>query len=398
MKITFFLIAFCLVFIRLYLGWTGHWRHEANGGTMTISNGDDNLDITWSGKINLNDDETAIESMTPGGFLKYKHNDEKLFAESNLQGDIRYTMYDGQHDLTLNEEGKKFLAKTIHGMIELGFDADGRIDRLYKRGGKVALLNAAEELKSEDLKGRYIDRILKSDSLTKVDFVALIKLIGEGDQDYPKEQNLNRFNAGQLKDSTIVETWLGAVDHVGDDHEKSELLKHLIDQDTLTEDVEGRILGISGHIGSDWEKENLLSQLLEKDTISLRHYDQLLAVIGQIGDDHGKADLISQLIQKDSIPVDHFEKLMGVIDHIGSDFEKQNLYKKLIEKNGLTDGQWISLIKTMELIGSDFDKTNLLVEIAKKMPSHESLKTAYLTAAKTINSDEEYGKALRAVE
>src|ERR1700733_3728809 len=318
MKITFFLIAFCLVFIRLYLGWTGHWRHDANGGTMTISNGDDNLDIKWSGKVNLNDDETAIQSITPGGFLKYKHNDEKLVAESNLQGDISYTMYDGQHDLTLNEEGKKFLAKTIHTMIELGFDAEGRINRIYKRGGKEALLTATEELKSDDLKGMYIDRLLKSDSLTKDDFVALTKLIGEGGQDYQKEQNLNRFNTAQLRDSVIVEAWLGAVDHIGDDHEKTELLKHLIGLDTITEEVEGRILDITGHINSDWEKETMLSQLMEKDTISLKHYDQLFAVIDQFGDEHGRANLISQLIERDSIPADHFEKLLGVIDHFGS--------------------------------------------------------------------------------
>jgi hypothetical protein len=397
MKITFFLIAFCLVFVRLYLGWTGHWGNGGNNGTMTINNEDDDAEIKWSGKVKFTDDETAIASMTPGGYLKFRHNDEKLLAESNLQGDISYELYDGKQRLTLDEKGQKFLAKSIHEMIEYGYDAKGRIDRIYKKGGTEALLTEEENLKSDFLKGMYIDRLIKTDSLSKEEWARILKQIGGLDGDFEKAQRLSRFSNTLLKDSSMVQTWLGVVNLMGDDHQKAELLNHLIEHDSISPEVETKILDITGHIGGDWEKENLLSKMIETDTIPSNQVDHLLVLIGQFGDEHGKAELFSKLIDRNAVPVDHFDRLMTEIDHLGGDFEKENLYNKLIGKKELTEGQWVSLIKQTETIGSDFEKSEQLIKIAKKMPVSEDIKSTYMKAAKTINGDQEYGKALRAL-
>ena len=40
------------------------------GNNITISNGDDNLNISYTGDIKFNDDETAIKSISPGGYLQ----------------------------------------------------------------------------------------------------------------------------------------------------------------------------------------------------------------------------------------------------------------------------------------------------------------------------------------
>lgn len=399
MKITFFLIAFCLVFVRLYLGWTGHWGNDNNDGTMTIRNGDEDLEIKWSGKVRLNNDETAVESITPGGFLKFKHNDEKFAAESNIQGEISYTMYDGSEQLILDEKGKKFLANAIHEMIELGYDAQGRMNRIYGKAGNKGLLAEVEKFKDDNLKGMYIDRLLKSDSLSKEEQLALVKQIGGLNADYQKENFLRRFTADQLKDSTLLQAWLRAVGPMGGETEKSNLLRYLIARDTVvSRQVFDQILDLAEHFNADWEKQNLLSQLIKRDTIPSNRIDQLLIVIGQFGDDHTKADLLSGLIDKDSLSTDHFNNLLGLVDHFGNDWEKQNLYKKLIARNRLTEEQWTGLIDQIAHIGSDFDKSNFLVEVARKMPKTENLRSAYLHAAKTINDDSQYGKTLRAVE
>ena len=116
-------------------------------------------EIKWSGKVRLNNDETAVESITPGGFLKFRHNDEKFAAESNIQGEISYNLYDGREQLTLDEKGKKFLANAIHEMIELGYDAQGRMNRIYGKAGNKGLLAEVEKLKDDNLKSMYIDRL-----------------------------------------------------------------------------------------------------------------------------------------------------------------------------------------------------------------------------------------------
>jgi predicted negative regulator of RcsB-dependent stress response len=78
--------------------------------------------------------------------------------------------------------------------------------------------------------------------------------------------------------------------------------------------------------------------------------------------------------------------------------QKENLYKKLMSQNNLSEEQWISLINEASHLSADFEKSNLLVQLSQKMPKTESVKSTYLKAAKTINDNGEYGKAIRVVE
>jgi hypothetical protein len=398
MKITFFLIAFCLVFVRLYLGWTGHWGHDGNDGTMTIRNDGEDLEIKWSGKVRLNKDETAVESITPGGYLKFKHNDEKFAAESNLQGEISYNLFDGRQQLILDEKGKKFLAQAIHEMIELGYDAQGRMNRIYEKAGINGLIDEMQRLKNNDLKNMYTERVLKSDSLTHEQLGIVLTSIGQQDADWQKENLLKRFTAKQLKDSSVREAWLQTVKAIPGDNEKSNLLKQFIARDTVSRKSFGEILDITDRINQDWEKQALLTQLITRDSIPSEQVDPLLDVIGRVGDENAKEDLLSRLIDKDSLSGESFHRLMNITAHFNADWERQNLYKKLIERGRLSEEDWAGLIVQAAHTGSDFDKSAMLVDIARKMPKTEELKAAYRQAARAINTDSEYGKALRAVE
>jgi hypothetical protein len=69
-----------------------------------------------------------------------------------------------------------------------------------------------------------------------------------------------------------------------------------------------------------------------------------------------------------------------------------------MDGKSITESQWASLINQAAKLGSDMDKSTLLIEIAQKMPRTEMLKSLYLTAAKSIGNDSDYGKAVREVE
>jgi hypothetical protein len=365
MKITFFLIAFCLVFLRMYFSWTGPGGTDSNNGTMIIgAGGDHSIEIKWSGKVVFNDDETAVASITPGGYLKFKDNGKRMVAESNMQGDISYRLYDGDFELALDSTGKKLLVEDIREMVSFGFHAEERVDLMAKKGGKRALLDEAGISRSAYIKGLCLDRLFNNDSLNKDDLLDMLKQIDGLDADYEKEKNLVRLSPAQLKDSIMVQAWLNEVDHISSTDTKKNLLIHLIEKDSISPAIFGKILNISGNLNSDWEKENVLGPLIDKG----------------------------------AVPTDLFNKLLEQIAHFGSDYEKQTLYKKLIAGNNMNEAQWGNLIVQVSQLAADFDKSNMLLEIARIMPKSEYLHTTYLLAAKTITSDEEYGKALRAVQ
>ena len=95
-------------------------------------------EINYLGKFQLSDDESSFKSISPGGYFKFRLNDIKVKAQSDMRGEIEYKIFDGKNDLTLNDEGKILATKAIKEMIYWGYDAEGRMERVYQKGGSQA--------------------------------------------------------------------------------------------------------------------------------------------------------------------------------------------------------------------------------------------------------------------
>jgi len=334
MKLTFFLIAFFLVLLRVYFSWAGYARHNDNDRGNIVVNADNfTEEINWSGRVRLSDDEKSITDISPGGYLKFRENDQTFKAESNLQGEITYTLYDGHENLTLNDSGKRFVAEVLQKMIARGFYSDGRAQRIAQKGGNQALLTAISHLEMEGAADQYFDLLFQSDSLTEAEQIAILKEIGHMENS-KKEEYLERFTQAQLKDSIVGSYWLATVKDIFPDDNKKDLLMHYV---------------------------------------------------GQVADSTGLAN-------------SRFDSVVTVARHIGSDGDREDFYHLLIDSVKKTKAEWISLIRAGAAMDNDDEKSGLLVRIAQKMPVDDSVKAEYKTAARTIEDVAEYGKAIRAIE
>src|SRR3954454_2051451 len=115
MKLNFFLIAFMLISIRFYFSSTDKDRERRGLSESNIVIRSDNSyeEINYSGKFQLSDDESGFKSISPGGYFKFRLNDMKIKAQSDVRGEIEYKIYDGKNDLPLNDEGKNLVRKAI---------------------------------------------------------------------------------------------------------------------------------------------------------------------------------------------------------------------------------------------------------------------------------------------
>jgi ferritin len=431
MKLIFFLIAFCLVFLRLFLFWTGHDR-QGNDGNITITGNGFIEQMKWSGQVRFNEEETAIRSITPGGYIKYRRNEDKLYAESNLQGEVKYELYQGRTLLKMDEQGRKFISEVVKEMIDFGLDAPQRMDRIYRQDGIPGLIRELGKMKFDYTKELYLNRIFSSDSLTQEEWLNLANRIDSLGSDMLKAKFLKNFRPAQLHDSLVNRAYysdiahmngemekenviqhlieqgpmtdgdyqrtLDLIDQFGSDMEKENLLRQLMNKRDITNDRSAAFLNLIRHVNSDMQKENLLRQLMDEGIVKEDHLDELLEDISHIGSDMEKANLLRQLIKKDSITGSHFDKLLDLIGRMGSDMDKGNLYQKLIEEKNMSEKEWEDIIEKISLVGSDMDKSNLLVSVARKMPQSEELKAIFLKSARTIHSDPDFGRVMRAMD
>jgi hypothetical protein len=366
MKLIFFLIAFLLLSIRFYFSRTGKDRERRGLSESNIVIKSDNFyeEINYLGKFQLSDDESGFKSISPGGYFKFRLNNIKVKAQSDVRGEIEYKIFDGKNDLPLNDEGKILVTKAIKEMIYWGYDAEARMERVYQKGGSQALLREIDSVKGDQVKILYLKRLFLIDSLPTETRELIVQKVRTLNSDMDKAQFLNQIKTSQFDNPSIADACFDIIRGMGSDMDKMNAINHIIDQDSLSASITSSILNLGNTFGSDMDKSNLFGKLIDKALI------------------------------KDSL----FDSLSVLVSKMGSDMDKVNMYNKMIGISPITENQWILLIKESESLGSDADKANILSAFAKKMPKTDPVKTAYAKAAKSIGNDNDYGRTIRLLE
>ncbi|MFT3751179.1 MAG: hypothetical protein QM768_22900 [Agriterribacter sp.] len=338
-----------------------------SGNTIIIDDGFNRKEIKYSGDISFNDDETAIESITSGGYLEFRSNERKLIAENNYHGGVDYEMYrNGKRVYEDEAAGQKFLAEAIDQMISMGFNAQKRLEKLYRKGGNPALLRAAVKANSNHLKQSYVDYILTHGNPDDDDLVDIAKIVTfKIDGTFEKAQILKKYTSGAFSNPEVSAAWFEAIESIDSDFEKANTLKAILNQ-PLTEDQYRRLIIVSNTITSDFEQCNFLKEIIEKE----------------------------------NLPRDResFSVLLQSLHNVESGFEKSGILKKVLDKGLHTEEQWYLFLKEVALINEDFEKANILTAAAAKMPGTTDLTEIYTESAKTISSEYEYGRALKAIQ
>jgi hypothetical protein len=335
MKLTFFLIALFLFLLRICFPTLELWNNGKEHGSMVMRSDNYIQEIKWSGKIRFSDDERSIAEISPGGYLKYRENDTTLKAASSLQGEISYMLYNGHEQVSLNDSGRTFVAVQIQKMIQFGFLAEGRAARVYKKGGTAALLAELSRIKMEGARDPYFDLLLKSDSLTSGETIRLLRQLDSGHNMMEVQRYLTRFKPDRLRDPAVAQEWLAVV----------------------------------GHLDASYMEKDLLLYYLRADTAA-----------------------------NAGLPEDRWDTVLAITGRIHSSNDEKEVYERMALVPVKTDAEWAGLIRAAGSLDAEYLKADLLVAIAAKMPRTDSIIVQYRLAAKTIRSDMDYGKVMRAVE
>ncbi len=168
---------------------------------------------------------------------------------------------------------------------------------------------------------------------------------------------------GEVVTAALVEFYLEAVRGIDGDYEKSQVLQYFL-QSPLPAERVLPVLSVTKTVDGDYEKSNILKLIINRDFFEGAPFDSLMALIGQVG----------------------------------GNYERANLLKEVAGRDIREDGTWTALLLTTSRMDADYEKSQVLVTIARKLPRTENLKAAYRTAAKTVNSDDGYRKAMSVMD
>jgi len=366
------------------------------GNSMVMSNGDYKLSVYYDGEIEIADDENDFESISPHGFVKYSKKGYRLYAEGNHHGDVQYELSVNGHDVNPDsQEGKTLISMAIKDMLDMGFDAEGRIQRIYNKGGKAALLAKVSLLNSDYIKRMYLEWLLENTDLTPVELQAIASKVQlEVQSDYDKSTVLAQHSDKFFEDSASTNAWLAAAATIQSDYDKANALKQFMEQTGQRAQLKAA-LQITATVNSDYDKANIIRTALEHDAYSRGDYADLLNAINRVNSSYDKKELLKTLVDGDIPEGEDFNSLLKSINKVDGDFDRREVLTELAKKNIRTDEQWKGILLEASKINSEYDKAEILVECARNMPRNEALRDAYADAANSIKSEYDYGRVMK---
>ena len=193
----------------------------------------------------MNEDETAIRNISPGGYIKYRHNDVRLVAEGGIQEKISYDIREYGEQVNTDAAGRRIIREALKEMTAFGFGGRDRMMRLYEKGGNGALLNELDHLRSSDVSRMYLDYVVSSRQITQEEISAVIVKVGS----------------------------------LGSDGEKLHALKLLIDADSISTNNWIGILTTAGRINAGADRRRMLMPVANKipgDSLVRSAYEQAI--------------------------------------------------------------------------------------------------------------------------
>ncbi len=264
MKITLLVLTISTLLASIYFT-LNRWERPANQTKIVIATNTSREEITYAGDIRLTSDETAIETISAGGFIRYSTNNTELKIKSDKESVLTYTVNGKQYAKGVKPGQIEVVKEAISEMIAYGFDAAGRLERLRAKGGAPALLAAIGPLKNDAIKELYIQQVISFGQLNDTACIQLIQHIAKLNVSNTRAELLVRFPADQLKDSAVLDQWLITAADLVVPGEKEQALQHLLGKNILPQQGFDRALAIIASLLADTEIVEMARLLMLKD-------------------------------------------------------------------------------------------------------------------------------------
>lgn len=392
------------------------------------------LEFESKGIVELNDSDTDIASITPGGYLEISEKEWRTRRQVRIEhtgnGTLRYRYkYNGKERDFADIDRDWYEAMLVKMIRETGVGAVERTARILKSDGVTGVFDEIDKIISSSARVTYMSALLEQAKLNDRQLLHAAKL-AEGIPSSGDRSRFLKWAAPQYVGSDKTAPYFfDAVQGIPSSGDKARVLSSLVENDLLDNDVSyleairvansipssgdrSRFLikaadlyieeaadlyfeAIDG-IPSSGDKTRVLTKLVETGALEDdRAYMQALASAKQIPSSGDRARFLIAAIG--TYPPAASDAYFDVVSSLPSSGDHARVLINFAEDARLDHAGMASYLASAQKISSSGDKTRVLVAVADKVAGDEALVDAYLEAADTIPSSGDYKRALSAL-
>jgi hypothetical protein len=227
------------------------------------------------------------------------------------------------------------------------------------------ILQSAAEIDSDYYLSVVLNTLLEQNELKEESIKELILVSKNIPSDYYRTQVLNKaINRSGLSNESLKNT-VDALEDINSDYYKSTVFNNMVEHTTLDNDIQVRMINqLKESIRSDYYASGVLKNILEHQKFS----DESFKLLVNVGSNFSSANYASDVLRTAA--------------------------EKELSKNQLID-----ILKASANVDSDHYLSEILLSLSRQVrESDAAVKEAYRIAAKGIDSDTYYGRAIKAID
>ncbi|HEV2802109.1 MAG TPA: hypothetical protein VGW12_16660 [Pyrinomonadaceae bacterium] len=231
------------------------WEHRS---------GDDDADVTLNAKnVEFNDDYTDVERIAADGYFRLSEKRggrvRRVEITPGADGVLKRAYWEQNEARPFDDGARKWLGKLLaESVAGSGYDAEGRVERLLRRGGANAVLSEIARLKSDYARRVYASVLVERGNLNAPQ---LAKVLAQGSSissDYEKATLLIHALKNNLADAAVRATFFETANTLSSDYERGRVLAVLLKRSDLSPETLLLALKSVRGMSSDFEKANVL--------------------------------------------------------------------------------------------------------------------------------------------
>ena len=420
-----------------------------SNGTSIISDGGGNTTYSWSdgrhklqvrsrGDVRISDDDQTIESISRRGYLvifeRIGRDERELEVEPDDDGNIQYSYFVDGRRADFDDEAKKWYGEVLLTVIRnTGWNAENRVERIYKKNGTAGVLDEIELINGSYSKRTYYQILMDVAELSAADYERIIRqaekeidsdyekaellislsdnikdnaelipvfvdVIATIDSDYETRRVLSTISFDHSTDRKVISAVLNIGDRMDSDYEKAELLIDLAEFTENDPELQVEYVEALRGMDSDYETRRVLTELIQAGPLTAKVVDEILDIARvAIDSDYEKAELLIDMADRTETDPKLHDKVMDAVSTIDSDYESRRVIQSWGVDCRKNKKMLMPLLGAADHIDSDYECAELLIDVAECLSDDIAAFQYYLDVAGKVSSGYEKGRILGAV-
>ncbi|HJR61408.1 MAG TPA: hypothetical protein VJ813_18500, partial [Vicinamibacterales bacterium] len=339
-------------------------------GNVTWSENGEKLSINYRGAFTLNDTDTDIARVSPGGYLKISEGGwlrgRSLELTADDSGNITRRFRVGNDERPYEPEGRLWLAQVLPRFVrQTGFAAKERVARLLAKGGVPAVLEEISLIKGDYGRKVYFLQLLMQAPLDAAAARRVLEQAGrEIDSDYELATTLIAAAEKLLIDDATRKAYFDAARNIESDYEMRRVYSAALKRGTITPGLMAGVLEASRDLGSDYEAASLLLEIVQQHAIEGAVRQPFFSALETIESSYEKGRVLQALLRRSDLSADTLLGAVTAAGTVGGDYETAQVLLAASRSHTISGATREAYIRAAERLG-DYERSRTLAALVR---------------------------------